>query len=91
MAHQDVSNGVRLESAATGANAATHQRSASDATASLKQNDVFLTPTEAAHLLTISDRSLREFTKRGTIRAVRLGDRTVRYSRREIERLARAA
>jgi hypothetical protein len=39
-------------------------------------------------LLKISDRSLREFTKRGTIRAVRLGDRTVRYSRREIERLA---
>lgn len=54
----------------------------------MKPSDVFLTPTEAADLLKISDRSLREFTKRGTVRAVRLGDRTIRYARREIERLA---
>jgi excisionase family DNA binding protein len=59
-------------------------------TATLKPNDVFLTPAEAADLLKISDRSLREFRKRGTIRAVRLGERTIRYPRAEIERLAAA-
>jgi excisionase family DNA binding protein len=53
-----------------------------------KPKDVFFTPAEAADLLKISDRSLREFTKRGTVRAVRLGDRTIRYPRVEIERLA---
>ena len=58
------------------------------ATATIKPNDAFLTPAEAADLLKISDRSLREFTKRGTVRAVRLGDRTIRYPRAEIERLA---
>jgi excisionase family DNA binding protein len=57
------------------------------AKANTKPNDVFLTPAEAADLLRISDRSLREFTKRGTVQAVRLGDRTIRYARAEIERI----
>jgi excisionase family DNA binding protein len=43
---------------------------------------------EAAHMLHISDRFLRDLIKRGAVRGIRLG-RRVLVPREELERLAR--
>ncbi len=57
------------------------------ATATAKSTDVYLRPHEAAEVLRISERHLRELTKGGTIPVLRLSPRTLRYRRVEIEHL----
>ena len=51
------------------------------AAATLKPDSDFLTPREAARLIRISERHLRELTKSGAVRAVKFSPRTVRYRR----------
>jgi excisionase family DNA binding protein len=48
--------------------------------AKLSNEQLLLTPPQAAKLLNISERSLRKFTLLGTIPVVQLGERTYRYS-----------
>jgi excisionase family DNA binding protein len=55
------------------------------ATSTLAPSPLLITKREAAGLLGISERTLHDLTKTGTIPAVRLGIRGVRYSVRALE------
>src|SRR4051812_18757621 len=55
---------------------------------SLPRENRFYTVAETAAALAISDRSLRHFIAKGQIKATNLGDRVIRISSRELDRLA---
>jgi excisionase family DNA binding protein len=54
------------------------------ATATLKSTNAYLLPSEAAELLRVSERHLRDLTKAGAIPCIRLAPRTIRYKRSDL-------